>query len=146
MDGLSSDLENLIRINLILESIPGRVMQGEFGQLHHTDAFIILPSRDLRAIAARHVREMPRPIRILMRGIGALNYGGSQLLSYLLFESGYTRELIELGYEDAMGRRDDLLDFMAGQPIQSPAGITGWRDLSEEYSQRVRVLKMADAS
>ena len=68
------------------------------------------------------------------------------MLSYLLFESGYTRELIELGYEDAMGRRDDLLDFMAGQPIQSPAGITGWRDLSEEYSQRVRVLKMADAS
>ncbi len=144
MDGLSSDLENLIRINLMLESVPGRVMQGEFGQLHHTDAFILLPSRDLRAIAARHVQEMPRPIRTLMRGVGALNYGGSQLLSYLLFESGYTRELIELGYEDAMGRRDDLLDFMAGQPIQSPAGITGWRDLSEEYSQRVRVLKMAD--
>jgi len=145
MDGLSSDLENLIRINLILESVPGRVMQGEFGQLHHTDAFILLPSRDLRSIAARHVREMPRPIRILMRGLGALNYGGSQLLSYLLFESGYTRELIELGYEDAMARRDDLLSFMEGQPIQAPAGIIGWRDLSEEYSQRVRVLKIADA-
>jgi NTE family protein len=146
MDGLSSDLENLIRINLILESQPGRVMQGEFGQLHHTDAFIMLPSRDVRAIAARHIREMPAPIRLLMRGLGALNYGGSQLLSYLLFESGYTRELIALGYEDAMTRRDDLLAFMDGQPIQAPAGITGWRDLSEEYSQRVRVLRMADAS
>lgn len=146
MDGLSSDLENLIRINLILESVPGRVMQGEFGQLHHTDAFIMLPSRDVRAIAARHVREMPVSIRVLMRGLGALNYGGSQLLSYLLFESGYTRELIALGYEDAMTRREDLLAFMDGQPIQAPAGITGWRDLSEEYSQRVRVLKMADAS
>ncbi|MBL8202228.1 MAG: patatin-like phospholipase family protein [Chromatiales bacterium] len=146
MDGLSSDLENLIRINLILESQPGRVMQGEFGQLRHTDAFIMLPSRDVRAIAARHVREMPWPIRLLMRGLGALNYGGSQLLSYLLFESGYTRELIALGYEDAMTRRDDLLAFMEGQPIQAPAGITGWRDLSEEYSQRVRVLRMADAS
>ena len=146
MDGLSSDLENLIRINLILESVPGRVMQGEFGQLHHTDAFIMLPSRDVRAIAARHIRDMPASIRLLMRGLGALNYGGSQLLSYLLFESGYTRELIALGYEDALTRRDDLLAFMDGQPIQAPAGITGWRDLSEEYSQRVRVLKMADAS
>ncbi len=146
MDGLSSDLENLIRINLILESVPGRVMQGEFGQLHHTDAFIMLPSRDVRAIAARHIRDMPVSIRVLMRGLGALNYGGSQLLSYLLFESGYTRELIALGYEDAVTRRDDLLAFMDGQPIQAPAGITGWRDLSEEYSQRVRVLKMADAS
>jgi NTE family protein len=145
MDGLSSDLENLIRINLILESVPGRVMQGEFGQLHHTDAFIMLPSRDVRSIAARHVREMPRPVRLLMNGLGALNYGGSQLLSYLLFESGYTRELIELGYEDAMVRRDDLLAFMDGQPIQAPAGITGWRNLSEEYSQRLRVLRIADA-
>ena len=81
-----------------------------------------------------------------MRGLGAMNYGGSQLLSYLLFESGYTRELIALGYEDAMTRREDLLAFMDGQPIQAPAGITGWRDLSEEYSQRVRVLKMAEAS
>jgi len=45
-----------------------------------------------------------------------------------------------------MARRDDLLAFMDGQPIQAPAGITGWRDLSEEYSQRVRVLKVAEAS
>lgn len=146
MDGLSSDLENLIRINLILEDMPGRTLNGEYGQLHHTDAFIMLPSRDVRAIAARHVREMPWSIRLLMRGLGALNYGGSQLLSYLLFESGYTRELIQLGYEDAMTRRDDLLAFMDGQPIQAPAGITGWRDLSEAYSQRLRVLQVADAS
>ncbi|MDH4021776.1 MAG: patatin-like phospholipase family protein [Gammaproteobacteria bacterium] len=145
MDGLSSDLESLIRINLILESMPGRSLEGEFGELHHTDAFIMLPSRDFRAIAARHVQEMPRSVRMLLSGLGALNYGGSQLLSYLLFESGYTRELIQLGYEDAMARRESLLDFMDGQPILAPAGITGWRDLSEEYSQRVRVLKIADA-
>lgn len=31
MDGLSSDLENLIRLNLILENVPGRVMQGSLG-------------------------------------------------------------------------------------------------------------------
>jgi NTE family protein len=145
MDGLSSDLESLIRINLILGSMPGRSLEGEFGELHHTDAFIMLPSRDFRAIAARHVQEMPRAVRTLLSGLGALNYGGSQLLSYLLFESGYTRELIQLGYEDAMARRESLLDFMDGQPILAPAGITGWRDLSEEYSQRVRVLKIADA-
>jgi len=144
MDGLSSDLESLIRINLILDDMPGRSLDGEFGKLHHTDAFIMLPSRDFRAIAARHLKEMPRAVRMLMSGLGALNYGGSQLLSYLLFESGYTRELIQLGYEDAMARRESLLDFMDGQPILSPAGITGWRDLSEEYSQRIRVLKVAD--
>ena len=140
MDGLSSDLENLIRINLILDTMPGRTMEGEFGTLRHTDAFIMLPSRDLRAIAARHINEMPRPVRLLMSGLGALNYGGSQLLSYLLFESGYTRELIALGYEDAMNRRQELQSFLEGQPINAPAGVLGWRDLTEEYSRRVRVL------
>ena len=44
MDGLSSDLESLIRINLILEGMPGPHLQGEFGMLHHTDALIMLPS------------------------------------------------------------------------------------------------------
>lgn len=144
MDGLSSDLENLTRINLILEQVPGRVMQGEFGLLHHTDAFIMLPSKDVRAIAARHLADMPRPIRLLLRGLGALNYGGSQLLSYLLFESGYTREMIQLGYEDALLRRHELLDFMRGEPVQAPGGIIGWRDLSEEYSQRLRVLNLSE--
>ncbi len=146
MDGLSSDLESLTRINLILEKLPGRVLQGEFGVLHHTDALIMLPSRDIREIAGRHLEEMPKPLRLLMRGLGATNYGGSQLLSYLLFESGYTRELIQMGYEDAMARQSELISFMEGEPVQARGGIAGWRDLSDEYSQRLRVLKIDEAA
>ncbi|MEZ5562329.1 MAG: patatin-like phospholipase family protein [Gammaproteobacteria bacterium] len=146
MDGLSSDLESLTRINLILEKLPGRVLQGEFGVLHHTDALIMLPSQDIRAIAGRHIDEMPKAFRMLMRGVGATNYSGSQLLSYLLFESGYTRELIQLGYEDAMARQAELISFMEGEPVQARGGISGWRDLSDEYSQRLRVLKLDEAA
>jgi len=90
----------------------------------------------------RYTHEMPRPVRLLMRGLGALNYGGRQLVSYLLFESGYTRELIRLGYADAMDRRQQLLDFMEGVPIDDPTGIIGWRDLSEEYAERPRILQL----
>jgi NTE family protein len=106
----------------------------------------MLPSRDIREIAIRHVHEMPRTVQLLMNGLGALNYGGRQLVSYLLFEQGYTRELIKLGYEDALARRDQIQDFMEGRPIESPGGIAGWRDLSEHYSQRIRALKMPAAS
>ena len=134
MDGLSSDLERLTRINLILDRVPGREIDGEFGKLRFIDALIMLPSRDVRDIALRHIHEMPKPVRLLMRGLGALNYGGRQLMSYLLFESGYTQELIQLGYEDAMDRRMELLSFMEGAPMGSPTGIIGWQDLSEEYS------------
>ena len=146
MDGLSSDLERLTRINLILDQMPGREMQGDFGNLRFIDAMIMLPSADIRDIALRHIHEMPKPVRLLMRGLGALNYGGRQLMSYLLFESGYTQELIRLGYEDAMDRRTELLAFMEGHPMRSPTGIIGWQDLSEEYSQRLQALKMPDES
>ncbi len=144
MDGLSSDLERLTRINLILDQCPKRRVEGEFGTLRFIDALIMMPSRDLRDVAVRFVHEMPRPVRLLLRGLGALNYGGRQLVSYLLFESGYTRELIRLGYEDALNRRQQLLDFLEGVPVDSPTGILGWEALRDEYSQRLPVLKLSE--
>jgi hypothetical protein len=39
------------------------------------------------------------------------------LLSFLLFEQAYTRELIKLGYDDAMQVRDQLRDFVTGAEV-----------------------------
>lgn len=144
MDGLSQDLERLMRINLILEQVPGHTLSAEFGTLRHISALVMLPSVDIRDIALRHTDEMPGPVRLLMSGMGALNYGGRQLASYLLFESGYTRELIDLGYRDAMRRREELRAFMEGAPVSAAGGISGWRDLSESYSQRLPALKVSE--
>lgn len=142
MDGLSADLERLARLNQIVNDQPDRELNGDFEGLRSIDTMIIMPSQDIREIALRHLHEMPRPVRVLLRSLGALNYGGRQLVSYLLFESGYTRELIRLGYADAMLRRQQLSDFMQGVPLNEPSGITGWRDLSDEYSQRLPVLNI----
>ena len=103
---------------------------------------VMLPSEDIREIAERHVHEMPRSVRILLRGLGAMNKGGMQLASYLMFESGYTRELIRLGYKDAMNRRDELERFMQGESLGQPAGIIGWQALWQEYSMRLPILRM----
>ena len=51
--------------------------------------------------------------------MGAYNPGGRKLLSYLLFESGYTRELIRIGYRDAMERRDAIAAFLALEEARS---------------------------
>lgn len=144
MDGLSADLERLARLNQIVNDQPGRRLIGDFESLRSIDTMIMMPSQDIREIALRHIHEMPRPVRILMRSLGALNYGGRQLVSYLLFESGYTRELIRLGYSDSMDRRQQLEDFMQGVPLEEPSGVVGWRDLSEEFSQRLRTLQVED--
>jgi len=134
MDGLSADMERLTRLNTIIEKAPAKVIENEGEQLRFIEAFVMLPSDDVREIAGRHVGELPWPVRLLLRGVGALNPGGRQLLSYLLFESGYTRELIDLGYRDAMDAKEELLAFMHGEDMSSVAGLSGWADLQEEYT------------
>ena len=45
-----------------------------------------------------------------------------------MFEADYTRELIALGYRDAMAARDRLVPFVCGEPVhpQEPSwGATG---------------------
>ena len=143
LDGLSADLERLTRINMMLEQVGEKQLEGDERPLRAIDAFVMLPSEDVREIAARHVHEVPGPVRLLLKGLGAMNKSGMQLASYLLFEAGYTRELIQLGYDDAMARRDELMAFLEGQPVDAPGGILGWTDLSLEYTRRVRVLKLS---
>jgi NTE family protein len=58
--------------------------------------------------------------------MGARDVAGSQLASYLMFEGGYTRELIELGYRDAMDAGDALVAFMSGEqlpPVLTAPGV-----------------------
>jgi NTE family protein len=143
MDGLSVDLERLTRINLILDQVPGRSVEGEYGDLRPIDVLVMLPSEDIREIAERHVHELPRSFRILLKGLGALNKGGMQLASYLLFERGYTRALIDMGYRDAMARRSEIESFLSGEALDTPARVSGWRDLIEEYTVRLPVLKLS---
>jgi NTE family protein len=47
-----------------------------------------------------------------LRGLGAFNRNGSNLVSYLLFEKPFCRELIDLGYKDAMHRKEEILRFL----------------------------------
>jgi len=43
---------------------------------------------------------------------------GAALASYLLFESGYTRELLALGRADTFARRDEVMSFFGWKPRQ----------------------------
>ncbi|MFC5697274.1 patatin-like phospholipase family protein [Pseudomonas sp. GCM10022186] len=111
IDNLESDIELLERINRMSRAIPAQARPRNLSS-KQVDVLVISPSRPLDEIAARHRREMPRAIRTFLRGPGATRASGAGVLSYLLFEPGYCNELIELGYQDAMAKRDELQSFL----------------------------------
>lgn len=111
-EGLQSDLERLVRINTLLEHArPGPLPLG----LRHVETMLVLPQRDPSAIAIAHRLSIPSSLRTLLRMLGATGERGGRLLSFLMFESVYTRELIRLGERDALARRAEISAFLGIQ-------------------------------
>jgi NTE family protein len=61
-----------------------------------------------------YAHRLPAGVRYLLRGLGSTQGSGANLTSYLLFEPGFIRALLDLGYQDAMARREELEAFLAG--------------------------------
>lgn len=110
LDSLDGDLERLERINETVEHVGHRRVRNV--GLHKVEALVISPSKDLGEMASAHLARLPRPLRYLLRGIGAINRDDSSFVSYLMFDAAYCRELISLGYADAMRKRDELSAFL----------------------------------
>ncbi len=114
LDSLNVDIERLQRINKTISLVPPDKLANGGLPLRPVKVLVVAPSRQISRIAASHVNELPWTIRFLLRTIGAMKPNGSNLASYLLFEKTFCRALINLGYEDAMARRDEMLDFLGG--------------------------------
>jgi NTE family protein len=112
LDNLGADLERLQRLNYALHLIPEE-RQLHHPEIAHIDAFVLSPSQDLGAMAVPYANRLPRGVRYLLRGLGSTAGSGANLLSYLSFERGYTRALLDLGFRDALARREEIEAFLA---------------------------------
>ncbi|UZJ59349.1 patatin-like phospholipase family protein [Pseudomonas sp. KU26590] len=119
IDSLESDIELLERLNLVSRLLPASDMprpqsseSTPIQSLAPVEVLVISPSQPIDEIAARHRRELPPALRTFLRGPGATKTSGAGVLSYLLFESGYCSELIELGRRDAMAQKEELMRFL----------------------------------
>lgn len=110
LDSLEVDLERVQRIN---HSI-GMLTKDAQEQINwrHVDVLVIEPSQAIETIAQRYAMHLPWTIRFLLRGIGAMRRSGANLVSYLLFEKNFCRAMIELGYQDALKQKQEILAFI----------------------------------
>jgi NTE family protein len=114
LDSLNVDIERLHRINRTISLIPQDRAKEAGMPLRKIEVLVMSPSQQISRIAARYLNELPFSVRFMLRGVGAMSRNGSNLASYLLFERGFCRALIDLGYQDTMARRADMLEFLGG--------------------------------
>jgi NTE family protein len=123
LDTLAVDIERLQRINATLNFVDKERLKASGASLHHVDVCVVCPEDPLEEFAHAHVGELPWTIRFLMRSIGAMRKGGATLASYLLFDQGYCRALIDHGYADSMARREELALFFEADVCPLPTTI-----------------------
>lgn len=109
MDGLEIDIERIERINQNLQYVSETERKNL--SVGYLDYLWISPSREISAVASKRTGELPTMLRYLLKGLGSLDEA-SELTSFLLFESQYCKELIELGFEDGMRAKDKIRHFV----------------------------------
>lgn len=109
MDTLNADVARLNRINEILALVPEEKRSQTM--MINIDSLVIKPSRDLRHVTRAHVHEIPHSVQVLLRTLGGWGRDW-RMASYLLFESAYCGELIDLGYADGMSAEQEIIHFL----------------------------------
>lgn len=128
LDALAVDVERVLRINQTLSLVPPEARSAS--ALRPVELLVIAPSQRIDDIAARHVGDLPSAVRTVLGSMGVssdkADVKGAALASYLLFEAGYTRELMALGYADAKQQRSEICKFFdwadiktIGEPVPS---------------------------
>lgn len=119
LDHLATDIEHLERLNKLLSA--RHIQQPGIEaceQMRPLTTMIITPSIPLSQVAQQHQKDMPYLIQYFMNGLGRDAASCSDLMSYLLFTPEYTRALVDIGYNDASGRIDEIEDFLYSSDVR----------------------------
>jgi NTE family protein len=120
MDSLDADIERMRRINHTISETRYKRVEFMDTALRQIEYLMISPSRDVREIVERYVGNFPLSVRILLMGIGAMAREGRPLMTYLMFDAPYCKDLIDLGYADAMAARDQILHLLGYDSLIAP--------------------------
>ncbi|MDG2435367.1 MAG: patatin-like phospholipase family protein, partial [Gammaproteobacteria bacterium] len=99
------------RINQIVNNNDS-VVKTNKKKMKKIDYLVISPSKSINEIAKNSFHQMPLTMRLILRGLGVLNAQNFDLTSFLLFESLFTKELIDLGYKDGITLKSKILKLI----------------------------------
>lgn len=108
LDNLDRDIEMVNRMNDIAQLLS--MWKKRRSPWRPIETLHLRPSIDISAIAQAQYSSMPAMLRFLLNVLGAKNHSGD-LLSFLLFEPEFTRELILLGYQDTLAKAAEVDKF-----------------------------------
>ena len=108
LDVFDNDALQLQRVNSLIRDLPVEKREG----LVPVKLLMLRPSEDLGNLAAKYEPRLPRPFRFMTRGWGTREYRSTDLLSLVMFQSDYTRHLIDMGERDAEARMDEINTFL----------------------------------
>jgi len=115
LDQLDSDALHMQQINDVVARLPERQRDG----LRRIELLVLRPSMDLGRLANTYEAELPRAFRFLTRGMGTRETRSNDMLSLVMFQTDYVKQLIELGEADAKARLPEIRRFFgewSGEP------------------------------
>jgi NTE family protein len=115
----AADALRVERINELVRRLPPQ----DRGGLHEVDLLVVHPSIDLGSLANKYEPRLPRTLRFMIHGLGTAESRTNDLLSLLMFQADYLRELIETGRADAQQRADEIAAFL--DPQREPVARSG---------------------
>lgn len=110
-DTVDIDLERLKTTNELVRATKADIAT-ERSSYSAIDYMVIRPSRDLSRIAEQKAKNFPGIIKFLVGGLGSLDES-AELASYILFVSDFTKDLVELGYNDTIAYKSQLMEWMS---------------------------------
>lgn len=108
LDNIERDIEMVNRMNEIATLLS--LWKKRRSPWRPITTLHLRPSRGVANVAQENFKSMPSFLRYLLNIMGAKKQSGD-LLSFLLFEKAFTRELLDLGYKDTIANAKQVTAF-----------------------------------
>ena len=110
LDSVEQDVQRIQRINQLVDG------SQKNANLKKIPALCISPSRNIGELARERSYKLPRILRMTISAFGNI-HEASEIISYLMFEADFCKQLIEMGFDDALNSKKEIIQFFTDETL-----------------------------